>query len=230
MNWMDILVLVIIGSEVFRAFRQGMIRTVIELAAWLVALIAGKLYYKVVASALVARFELFQNLEQNIYLGLTKSLTSEAQLQAAADTGRLSGQLQLPKVLGGMTEDLVNKSQASMNQLVFGDLAHKIADTMINGISFMLIVFGIMAVLAILTVVLDQIARLPLLKEANRLGGLLVGVLKGGFSVLVLMTLITFISPFIKQPWLMDGIQNSQVAIYFYNNNILLYLIYYLLR
>ncbi len=230
MNWMDILVLLIIGGEVFRAFRQGMVKTVIELAAWIVALIAGKLYYKVVAAQLVDRFEVFQNLEQNIYAGLTKNFTSQAQLQAAASSGQIGGKFNLPDVLNQLPKDVVGKTQDTMNQLVFGDLAHKISEMMINGLSFMLIVFGVMAALAILTVVLDQMAHLPLIKEVNKLGGLLVGIIKGGFSVLVLMTIITFVVPFLKSTWLIDAIQNSQVAIYFYNNNILLYLIYYLLR
>lgn len=230
MNWMDVVVLLIIGGEVFRAFRQGMVKTIIELAAWIVALIAGKLYYKVVAAALVERFEVFQNLEQTIYAGLTKNFTSQAQLQAAASSGQLSGQLNLPNVLNQLPKDVIGKSQDTMNQLVFGDMAHKISEMMINGLSFMFIVFGVMAALAILTVVLDQIAHLPLLKEVNKLGGLVVGVVKGGFNVLVLMTIITFVVPFLKSTWLIDAIQNSQVAIYFYNNNILLYLIYYLMR
>lgn len=230
MNWMDILVLLIIGGDMFRAFRQGMVRTIVELLGWIVALVAAKLYYKVVAAYLLERVGLFQNLEQNIYLGLTKNFSSQAQLEQAAASGQLSGQLNLPKVLSGLPSDVISRSGETVNQMVYGELSHKIADIMINGLSFMLIVFGIMAVLGVLTVVADQVMHLPLLKEANQLGGLLVGVVRGSFSVLVLMTVITFILPFMKKPWLIDAIQNSDVAIYFYNNNVLLYLIYYLLR
>lgn len=230
MNWMDIVVLLIIGGDVFRAFRQGMVKTVIELAGWLVALIAAKLYYKMVAAYMLAHFEIFKNLEHNVYLGLTKNFSTKAQLEQAASSGQFGGQLNFPKVLSSFSSDVINNSNETLNQMVFGDLAKRIADTMINGLSFMIIVFGIMAILAVVTVVVDQVMHLPLLKEANKLGGIVVGVVRGAFSVLVLMTVITFILPFMEKTWLMDGIQNSQIAIYFYNNNFLLYLIYYLLR
>lgn len=230
MNWMDIVILLIIGAEVFRSFKQGMVKTVIELAAWVVALVAGKIYYQALADYLMANYELFQNLEKNIYLGLTKNFSSQAQLQEAASSGQLNGKLNLPNVLGNLPADVLNKSNETINQMVFGDLSKKIAETMTNGISFMIIVLGVLAVLSILVFVLDQLAHLPLLKEANKLGGLLVGFVKGGFNVLVLMTVITFVVPFLKSTWLIDAIQTSQFAIYFYNNNILLYLIYYLLR
>lgn len=230
MNWMDILVLVIIGGEVFRAFRQGMAKALIELAGWIVALIAAKLYYKTLAAYLLAHYDVFKNLEHNIYIGLTKNFSSPAQLEQAAATGNYGGQLNLPKVLSQLPTDILNQSHEAVNQMVFGDLAKKIADTMINGLSFMMIAFVIIAALGVFAFVADKVMKLPLLKEANKLGGILVGFIRGGFNVLVLMTVITFILPFMTKPWLIDAIQNSQWAIYFYNNNLLLYLIYYLLR
>lgn len=230
MNWMDIVVLLIIGGEVFRAFRQGMVKTVIELGAWIVALIAAKLYYKALAAYMVAKFELFSNLEENVYSSLTKNFSTQDQLQQAAASGQLGGSLNMPNIISKLPGDLVGTAGESVNQMVYGDLSHRISEWIINGSSFMIIVFGIIAALSLLTVFLDQMMKLPLLKEANKLGGIAVGVLRGGFSVLVLMTLITFVLPFMKGTWLIDVIESSQIAIYFYNNNLLLYLIYYLLR
>lgn len=230
MNYMDLFVLLIIGFETFRSFKQGMVRSVVSLAGWVVALIAAKLYYKLVAVYLVTHFKIFENLEQNLYTAFTKNLSSQAQLQQASDTGALGGAIQLPKVLGGISKDLAAKSQDTINQMVYGDLSHRLAEMIINGLSFMAIVLVILAVLSLFTYVADGIMHLPLLKEANKLGGLVIGLLRGSVAVLVVMTMITFILPFMEKTWLIDSIQNSQIAIYFYNNNILLYLIYYLLR
>ncbi len=230
MNWMDIVVLLIIGGEVFRAFRQGMVKTVIGLGAWIVALIAAKIYYKALAAYMIVRFELFSNLEESIYNSLTKNFSTQDQLQQAVANGQFGGSLNMPNILGKLPGDVVGKAGDNMNQMVYGDLSHRISDWIINGSSFMIIVFGVIVLLSLLTMVLDQVMKLPLLKEANKLGGIAVGILRGGFSVLVLMTIITFILPFMKGTWLIDVIENSQIAIYFYNNNLLLYLIYYLLR
>lgn len=230
MNWMDVVVALMIGGEVIRAYRQGMVKTIIGLAAWLIALVAAKLYYKALAAYLMARFEIFQHLEENIFSSLTKNFSTQDQLQQAANSGQLGGSLNMPKVLSKLSGGVVDQAGEQINQVVYGDLAHRLSDWIINGIAFMTIVIGIIAVLSILTVFLDQMMKLPLLKEANKLGGIAVGFIRGGFSVLVMMTVITFILPFMHQTWLIDGIEGSQYAIYFYNNNLLLYLIYYLLR
>lgn len=230
MNWLDVVVLLIMGGEVFRAFRQGMVKTLIELGAWIVALIAAKLYYKALAAYMVARFDIFSNLEETIYNSLTKNFSTQDQLQQAVAKGQLGGSLDMPNIISKLPGDLVTKAGDSMNQAVYGDLSHRISEWIINGSSFMMIVFGIITALSVLTLFLDQIMKLPLLKEANKLGGIVVGLIRGAFSVLVLMTLITFLMPFLHGTWLVDAIKNSQVAIYFYNNNLLLYLIYYLLR
>ena len=230
MNWLDVVVLLIIGGEVFRAFRQGMVKTLIELGAWIVALIAAKLYYKALAAYMVTRFKIFSNLEETIYNSLTKNFSTQDQLQQAVSSGQLGGPLDMPNIISKLPKDMVSKAGDSMNQAVYGDLSHRISEWIINGSSFMIIVFGIIMALSVLTLFLDQIMKLPLLKEANKLGGIAVGVIRGAFSVLVLMTIITFLLPFLHGTWLLDAIKNSQVAIYFYNNNLLLYLIYYLLR
>lgn len=230
MNWMDIVVLLIIGVQTFQSFRVGMVRSVISLAGWFVALIAAKIYYKLVATYMVANFKVFSGLEENLYEAFTKNLNSKAQLQQATQTGALGGPLQLPKVLGGLSKNLVDQSQDMVNQMVYGDLAHRISEMIINGLAFMSIVFVILIALNLVMYLAEVIVHLPLLKEANRLGGLVVGLLRGAVSVLVVMTIITFVLPFMEKTWLIDAVQNSQIAIYFYNNNLLLYLIYYLLR
>lgn len=230
MNFVDIAVFVIVAFEMLISFRRGMVKTVIEMAGWIVALITAKLYYGVLAAYLVSKYSVFKNLETNIYKTLSEHLTTQTQVQAAAQTGHLGGTVQLPSVLGAIPKEFLGGSSETINQMVYGDLAHKLSQLIINGISFMTIAFGVLLVIGVLSHMAELVMKLPLLREANKLGGLAIGLVKGCFNVLVLMTVITFILPFMKQTWLIDGILHSQYGVYFYNNNILLYFIYYLLR
>lgn len=225
MNWMDIVVLIIMAVELFRCFKQGMVRSVVEMAGWIVALITAKLYYKQLAAYLLVHFKPFSDLEPKLLEALTKHMIESSSHQIAT-AGPMGGNVLLPKIInaapGGALGDV--------NQVVFGDLAKKIADMIVNGTSFLAIVFAVMIVLSLITYIADVVMHLPLLKEVNRLGGLGVGLIKGVFSVWVLMSVITFAMPFIKSDWLVKAIMESSYAIYFYNNNVLLYVIYFLLR
>lgn len=225
MNWMDIAVLIIMAVELFRCFKQGMIKSIVEMAGWIVALITAKLYYKQLAAYLMVHFKPFTDLEPKLLEALTKHMI-ESSTNQVATAGPMGGNVLLPKIISATPSSTMN----DLNQVVFGDLAHKIADMVINGTSFLMIVFAVMIVLSVVTYVGDVVMHLPLLKEVNRLGGMGIGLIKGVFSVWVLMSVITFAMPFIKSDWLVRAIMDSSYAIYFYNNNVLLYVIYFLLR
>lgn len=225
MNWMDAVVIIVLVVELIRCFKQGMVKSVVEMAGWAAALIAAKIYYKQLAAYLVAHYPIFSNLESNILEGLTKHMTAQG-TQALTGGSPIGHNLLLPKVLNS----LPSGSQSQLNQMVYGDLAHRLSELIINGLSFMAVVMGVMAALTIVAYILEGVMHLPLLREVNRLGGLGIGLIKGVFSIWVLMTLLTFVLPFMKGGWLLAGLTQSQYAIYFYNNNLLLYLIYFLLR
>lgn len=230
MNWMDAVVGVMILVEVYRCFKEGMVKTVIHLAGLLVAVIFAKLNYEALASYLSKQYEFFAKLQPNIYEALTKNFDSGAQVNTALQNGTFSSSLNLPKILSLAPESQKAQLTDTMNQAVFGELSQRIADMMLYGMSFIMIVVAVMVGIMILTLVIDQFMGLPVLKEVNKLGGIVVGFLKGALNVFVLMTLITFFMPLLKLTWLVDAIQGSTIAIYFYNNNLLLYLIYYLLK
>lgn len=230
MNWVDIAVAIMIGVEVFRCFKEGMVKTVIQLAGLIVSLILAKLYYETLAVYLSSNYDFFKTLQPKVYEALTQNFDSGAQVSSAVSEGTLSSSLNLPKIMSLAPEAQKANVTETINQAVFGELSIKIADMLLYGLSFVMIVVGLMACIMVLTFIVDHIMGLPVLKEVNKLGGIVIGFAKGSLNVFVLMTVLTFIMPFLKSKWLIEAIQASSVAVYFYNNNLLLYLVYYLLK
>lgn len=230
MNWVDIAVAIMIGVEVFRCFKEGMVKTVIQLAGLIVSLILAKLYYETLAIYLSSNYDFFKTLQPKVYEALTRNFDSGAQVSSAVSEGTLSSSLNLPKIMSLAPEAQKANVTETINQAVFGELSIKIAEMLLYGLSFVMIVVGLMACIMVLTFIVDHLMGLPVLKEVNKLGGIAIGFAKGSLNVFVLMTVLTFIMPFLKSKWLIEAIQASSVAVYFYNNNLLLYLVYYLLK
>ena len=67
----------------------------------------------------------------------------------------------------------------------------------------------------------DFIAKLPLIKQFNSVGGFLYGLLKGFIIVYLLLALIAIISPIVDINRIVTMINNSIITNIMYNNNII---------
>ena len=67
----------------------------------------------------------------------------------------------------------------------------------------------------------DLIAKLPLIKQLNSVGGFLYGILEGFILIYILLALIAIMSPIINMNQLINIINSSIIANIMYNNNII---------
>ena len=72
----------------------------------------------------------------------------------------------------------------------------------------------------------NLITKLPLIKQCDKIGGILFGVIYGFIIVFIALALITFISTIINNYELLELINNSYLGNMLNNNNILVKLIF----
>ena len=70
------------------------------------------------------------------------------------------------------------------------------------------------------------LTSLPVIKQVDKAGGVVYGLLEALIILYVLLALASFISPMIEQNRLIDGIQSSFIGSYLYNNNLLLKIVF----
>ena len=88
----------------------------------------------------------------------------------------------------------------------------------------LLIFIFIKVALKFVTFLADLIAKLPILKQFNKLGGTIYGVLEGLFIVFVGFAVVSLIAPLLDSS-ILEAINSSIVGSICYNNNILLKII-----
>ena len=81
-------------------------------------------------------------------------------------------------------------------------------------------------ILRILTVLTDIVTKLPLIKQCNEVGGTIYGLLQGILIVLIILTVISIITPLTGNYYLANIILESHLGNFLYNNNIFLNIIF----
>lgn len=220
-NLMDLIVAAVIIATAISGLRKGFFRMLINLTGVLAAFVVALLFRSGVAEFLKTRMEFFETLEVRVFEKLTEQFASQGST-SWVPSNAVAKALSVPEMM--TTGDTVSES---INQALFGELSKSIANGITQGFAFIVVFLAVMLALAVLGVVTSALSELPLLKQANKLAGLLLGVLLGLINVWILMLVITFLIPLTGSEWLINSLNNSTLAINFYNNNMLLYLLYY---
>lgn len=237
-NYVDIAIALIFLFMIIEGWIKGLVRSILGIIGYIAAFIIAKFYYVDMAEFLSSRFEWFRNLKDNISESILSSFSGNAQLQAAIDSGsqadlskalenkEVLDQLDLPATITGKVATFAQSVDiASTQKNAVEGLAELIANGILYGISFMLVVLLVIFVVKVIGLILDGATEVPIIKQANKLGGLLFGALKACFFVFLIMTTVVFIAPLTPEMNIIETINSSTVGVYFYNNNVLLILL-----
>lgn len=237
-NYVDIAIAVIFLFMMVEGWIKGLVRSIIGIIGYIAAFIIAKFYYIQMADFLTSRFEWFRNLKTNISESIMSSFNGNAQLQEAISSGsqadlsqalenkEILDQLDLPSTLTDKVSTFAQSVDISgTQQSAVEGLAEFISNGILYGISFMLVVMLVLLTVKLIGLILDGATEVPIIKQANKLGGLIFGAVKACFFIFLIMTTVVFIAPLTPEMNIIETINSSTVGVYFYNNNILLILL-----
>lgn len=197
----DLIIIAIILLFTFLGYKRGLIKVAIRLCTFFIAIIVAFMFFKPITNLVIENTSIDESIQNTI----TDRILPE-------------GSSQDEKV------DLVNKIPSVIlknGEETVQDIAESFSNTIISASCFLIIFIVVKIVLKFVTALADLIAKLPILKQFNKLGGTLYGILEGLFIVFVGLTIISFIAPLLDAS-VLDSINNSYIGSILYNNNILL--------
>ena len=207
----DIILVAIIALNVFICYRKGLVKLAVGLIAVIVAIIISVLLYKPVSNIIIENTEIDENIENTII----ENFSAETDEQEDTDNGFM-------KYMEKYVNDSINKTR---NQIVL-EASNVIATKVINICVFLGIFIIARIVLILLTFIADIIMSLPILKQFNKAGGIIYGLIKALLIIYVILAIIFFIIYVSGNTTLSNAISSSYITKFFYNNNLLLNLIF----
>ena len=208
----DIVIALIILINIYMCYQKGLVKLAVGLIAVVVSIILAILLYRPISDIIIKNTEIDDNIEKSIIENFTVNEESSEQVE---DNGLM---IYMEKYV----DNAVNKTK---NQIVI-EAAGTIANKLIN-IGVMIGIFIVVRVaLILLTFIADVITELPLIKQFNAAGGIVYGVIKSLLIIYVALAIVFFIVYTTGNTTISEAIANSYITKFFYNNNILLTIIF----
>ena len=205
MNILSWAALAVLVYYAFKGWRRGLIMTVFSMFA------------TVIAIALAAQLspQLSQNWQNTAYFDAVSqrveaSFFKNQDEQEDTDKEHMIDRLPLP--------DIVQKDVLGISAFK-AYIANYVTELIFNALSFVLVFFAVSVIMKIIIRCLNLLSRLPVIHTMNKMGGLLVGLLKGMIILWILCIIITILSGTEQGGYLFAQINESLFLRYIYDHN-----------
>ena len=201
----DILLVAIIWITAIKGYKKGLVKTIYALVAFIVAAVITTLFYEQVAEYMMSLpfvQEMIVKLNQNI----AETIISNTNIN-----------MFMPVWMGETVMGAVQTAGITA--------AGKLVEIIIMIETVLVTFFLSKLLLGLVAGVLDAVMKLPILDTVNKTGGLLAGLIKGVLIVLVCFGVISMFVTAEKYQYIHNLVNETYIAKYFYNNNILMRMI-----
>lgn len=191
----DVVIVAIIALSTLLAYRKGLISLAIGLVSFIVALVLTLILYRPIASIIINYTSIDDMIANSIYADSSDSIDQNAE----------------------NAEYLID--QAKNNLLP--EAAHNLSNNIVTGIVALVLFVAIQIILRLIKALANLIAKLPILSQINKAGGVVYGLLRGVLIIYVVMLLISISAEIDPENAAFTAIEDSYVGNFMYENNLL---------
>jgi len=211
----DIIIVLLVAFCTYRGYKKGLIGVAYSIIAFFVAILIAWMLVNPVSEFVIAHTDFNDRLQSSIENKLVSQdnkQNSETTTNAKEDTTFNFG-------------DYIDKFIQNSKNEGAKAVAEKLSVLVIKVVTFIALYILARLVLLLFKSVANLIAKLPIIKQFNKLGGIVFGCLKGLIIVYFVLVILLAIHPMAKDFVIYSGLEKSFIGNVMYNNNFILYLI-----
>ncbi len=223
MNYLLIGIIIFFGSMLGRGWQKGLLKSVLFCGTTIIALLISSYSYSFVAKGLREHTELNQTLVSSIENSLEIQVDKKTKIKRV-DQVKVIEEMNLPK---GIKDALIENNNLDIYsalgvQNFYAYIANYISNMIVNGIAYFLsfVLSGIL--IRICFRVLDFITSIPIIREVDKVGGMLLGGIQGIVGIWIFFLIITMFGSTKFGEQMYTYINASPILTYLYDNNIIL--------
>ena len=191
----DLIIIGIFALSIFIGYKQGLLKAIIKLLSFFIAIIVALVLYRPISNAIINN----TSIDDNIKNVMVEKITPD----------------NIQNTEENITTNLLYGAETSVEEV-----ANTFTVNLINIVVILILFILVRIILIIVIKLTDIITKLPLLKQANKLGGSIFGVLRGVVLIYTILAVVYLISPLISNN-VKEGIDKSLITSTLYNNNII---------
>jgi len=220
----DLIVLGIIGLCITFGYIRGLTGSLLKIISFVLALVISLILFKPVSSLIINN----TNWDEGLETAIRQTIITEevvTQTQETEEIEETEEQSMPDVIINYINETIVNAGEDAKEAIV-DVAARNVAVTIINIATFICLFIIARIALILVRGLTNLITKLPVIKQADKLGGVLFGLLQSLAIIYIALAIISFASPVMTDSGIIDAIQKSYIASILYNNNLLLTIIF----
>ncbi|MBE5925915.1 MAG: CvpA family protein [Lachnospiraceae bacterium] len=208
-------------------YKQGAIKIALTLVASIVSVFLAISLAQPFSDFIKENTALYTNIEESMHTFVQGYMNEELDKKADELTEDMLKDLPLPEEISDIL--LKNNNKDTLTQMgavsIADYICKELANMIVNTISFIILFILISIAIRIILSVADVIAKLPLVKEVNKLAGVAVGLAEGLIVVWIFFIVVTALTSTEFGQIVMEQVKNNQILSFIYDNNLLLKLL-----
>ena len=204
-------VVAVLAITGFIGYKQGMIKILLPMVATVVTYILAAALTLPVSAMLKTTTPIYNTIEESV---------SDMVEESMVDSTSIEG-LNLPVQI----EEQIMEGATTVTDSFNKYLVETLSDLIFKALTFFVLFIVIYIILCIVIKVIDFVGKLPLIKNVNQTGGLIIGLVQGLMIVWLGCLVIT---AFGDKAWAQEAfrqINNNALLTFIYENNPIIYLI-----
>ena len=194
--FIDIILIALIALSIFLGYKKGLASLAIKLCAFIIAILITFILYRPIANLIINTTSVDESIEDTIYNKVTEMIQKD-------ETNEL-------------TSDLIESAKQGMLEQSARELSINIVYA---GTAIVLFVV-VRIILIFVNSLANLIAKLPIIKQANEVGGAVYGLLRGIVIIYLVLLIIYFVGEFYPNNIATQGINETTLTKIMYENNL----------
>ena len=192
----DLIIIGIIVLSTFFAYKKGMVKLAIGLCSFIIAIVLTFVLFKPISNFVINTTSIDETIENAIYEKANE-------------------------IMQEGNSELANQMIETAKNEMLPETARNLAINIVKGGVALLLIIGIKIALRFVSIFADAIAKLPILNEINKIGGIIYGMLRGILLVYVVLLLLSISGQINPKNIANDSINKSSLGKTMYQNNVL---------
>lgn len=204
----DLIVLAILLLCIFNGYKRGLTGCIIKIFSFLIAIVVAFMLFKPVSNIVVENTEYDENLQSSIVQVFEKDEEENKNEETTSP------------IVQYISDEVKNATEEKKNEIVTS-AAQQLSIKIINVLVFIALFILARIALIFVKALTDLITKLPLIKQCDKIGGVIYGLLQGLVIIFISFAVITFIATVTKNFTIIEMINKSYISSQLFNNNIL---------
>lgn len=209
---LDLILVAIVLLNVIIGYKKGLVNVVFNIFAFLIAIIVTLLLFKPISNIVIGNTKIDDKIKETIIVNMSGNENED----------KIETETKENNVLQTYIESKIKEKAESAKTEALDVIAQSISVRATEILTAILLFIALRVVLIILKFLTEFLEELPIIKQFNKAGGLLYGVLKATIIILLLSTVLYLVASVKPDGIISSSIKESYITKFLYQNNIII--------